>query len=297
MKFIIPLIIILFNVASAQSVGNTGLSFLKLGFGARNVALGETGSVMSNDVTSLFYNPARLNPESKSEVILMHNSWVQGIRSEVIGVKFNFLGLPWGFGLNSTSIDDIEIRRKPGEPEGTFNSHFVFGTLATGYSISEELSLGASIKLIYENIWIDDANGIAFDLAANYQFNQSLSFSASLRNLGKMNKLRNESTQLPSEFRIGSSFKEKLPINDFDFAIGIEAQKYFQVDEIHLLIGSEFVYNNILALRVGYQTLYDAKNISTGVGIIWNGLSFDYALTPMHYDLGMGHTFSIKLSF
>ena len=42
----------------SQSAGSSGLSFLKFGFGARNVAMGDAGAAASNDVTSLFYNPA-----------------------------------------------------------------------------------------------------------------------------------------------------------------------------------------------------------------------------------------------
>jgi hypothetical protein len=285
------------NLTFGQSAGNSGLSFLKLGFGARNIALGDAGTSMANDVTSLFYNSSRLTENYKTEIFLMHNEWVQGIRSEILGVKFNFLGLPFGFGFNSTAINDIEIRQKPGESEGTFTSHYVFGTLATGYEITKNISVGASIKYIYEGIWVDDANGWGFDLSSSYRFNDDLHFSGVIRNIGAMNKLRNESTKLPTEVRIGSSYDLFFPVQKISAVIGAEFQKFIHNDEYHILFGTEVVYDHTFALRLGYQTMYEAKNISTGFGLYWGGLNFDYALTPLSNDLGTGHTFSIKLSF
>jgi hypothetical protein len=286
-----------FNLIFAQSAGNSGLSFLKLGFGARNVALGEAGTSMANDVTSLFYNSSRLTEDSKTEIFLMHNEWIQGIQSEILGVKFNFLGLPFGFGFNSTSINNIEIREKPGETEGSFNAHYVFGTLATGYEINKNISVGASIKYIYEGLWVDEANGWGFDFSSTYKVNADWRFSAALRNIGVMNKLRNESTKLPTEFRVGSSYDLFFPVQKISASIGTEFQKYINYDDYHILIGSEVVYDNTFALRLGYQTMYESKNITTGFGLFWGGLNFDYALTPVSNDLGTGHTFSLKLSF
>jgi hypothetical protein len=285
------------NLTFGQSAGNSGLSFLKLGFGARNVALGEAGTSMANDVTSLFYNSSRLTENYKTEIFLMHNEWIQGIQSEILGIKFNFLGLPFGCGFNSTSINDIEIRQKPGESEGTINAHYVFGTLATGYEIDRSVSVGVSIKYIYEGIWVDEANGWGFDFSSTYKFNDDVRIVAAVRNIGAMNKLKNESTKLPTEFRIGSSYDLFFPSQKISAVIGAEFQKYINYDDYHILIGSEVVYDNTFAIRLGYQTMYEAKNISMGFGLYWGGLNFDYAMKPFSYDLGAGHTFSLKMSF
>lgn len=58
MKKIILLFVISSVAVFSQSAGKTGLSFLKYGFGARNIAMGDAGTALSNDLTGLFYNPA-----------------------------------------------------------------------------------------------------------------------------------------------------------------------------------------------------------------------------------------------
>ena len=76
-----------FTSLLAQTAGNSGLSFLKLGFGARNIALGDAGTALSTDVTALFYNPAALAINPASEIMLMHNEWIQDVRSEILGAR------------------------------------------------------------------------------------------------------------------------------------------------------------------------------------------------------------------
>ncbi len=44
MKNIFIIIFLASSIAIAQSAGNSGLSFLKFGFGARNIAMGDAGA-------------------------------------------------------------------------------------------------------------------------------------------------------------------------------------------------------------------------------------------------------------
>src|SRR5690606_35519332 len=164
------LLIFLFSAAFIlpQSAGNTGLSFLKYGFGARNISMGDAGTALSNDLTALFYNPAKLALTERSEVLFMHNEWIQDVRSEVIGAKTTTWGLPFALGFNVTSVDGIEFREIPGEPVTTFDANYFFGSLSTGFFVTDEISLGASIKYLYEGLLNDEASGFGFDFGINY---------------------------------------------------------------------------------------------------------------------------------
>lgn len=84
----------------AQTAGNNWLSFLKYGFGARNISMGDAGTALSNDLTGLFYNPAKLALTDKSEVLFMHNQWIQDVSSEVIGAKTLLWGIPFAVWFN-----------------------------------------------------------------------------------------------------------------------------------------------------------------------------------------------------
>ena len=46
--------LILTSLSLAQSAGNTGMAFLKFGFGARNIAMGDAGASVSNDLSALY---------------------------------------------------------------------------------------------------------------------------------------------------------------------------------------------------------------------------------------------------
>ena len=281
----------------AQSAGNSGLSFLKIGVGARNIALGDNGTSMADDATSIFYNPANLSRNATQEVFIMHNQWIQDASSEVLGIKFMFLGLPVAIGINTTTIRGIDIRTTASvEKDGSFDAHYFEGTVATGFSITDQISGGLGIKYLYEGIYTDEADGIGFDAGITYKnLIPQLTLSGVIKNIGTMTQLRVERTKLPSELKLGASFALPSYVPQFDFIAGAEFQKYLTTDEAHANLGLEAQYEHMFAIRLGYMTNYEGKGFTGGIGIIWHSLAFDYAFTPFSNDLGSAHTFSLKI--
>ncbi len=298
MKKIILLIIGSTITIFSQSAGNNGLSFIKLGFGARNIAMGDAGASLSNDVTSLFYNPSGLAGKENSEVMFMHNEWVQDIRSEVGGIRSVVFGLPVALGFNLTSISDIEVRQKPGDAETTFNASYFFGSVSTGFFILDNISFGTSVKYLYEGLFIDEATGWAVDFGATY-FSpvKGLTAGAVFKNLGSMNALRTESTKLPAELRIGSAYSFDLSNSDLGITVAAEFQKYTREDENHFNLGGEVNYNRTIALRAGYQTGYESRGFTGGIGLVWGNLNFDYAFVPFSLGFGSANHFSLGFKF
>lgn len=282
-------------VLFSQSAGGSGLSFLKIGSGARNIALGDNGTIFANDATAIFYSPANLSRGDNSEISFTHNEWIQGVRTEMLAAKFSLFGLNMGFGVNSTRIGEIEVRERPGDALSTFTADFIAISLGTGFKISEKVSAGVVLKYLYEGMFYEDAAGYAADLSGRYTVNDALFLTAAIRNLGAMNELKKNATKLPTDFRVGAGYNFAMPQNKLNFSTGLEVQKFFSTDDIHINAGVEAVYDGLLAVRLGYQSLYEAKGLTTGIGIYWNSLAFDYALTPFGQDLGLGHTFSVKL--
>jgi hypothetical protein len=297
-KKILLLILFSFTTLMAQTAGNSGLSFLKIGFGARNIAMGDAGTALSTDVTSLFYNPASLAINPVSEVMLTHVEWIQDVRSELFGARSVLFGIPVAVGVDVTSISNNEVRINPGDPITTFTANYFFGSISTGYKIIDNVYLGASLKYLYEGIYVDESTGWGLDLGATYITSvQGLTVSAAFKNLGRMSMLRNESTKLPSEFRIGPAYTFN-PADKFAVTGAVEFQKYTLTSDIHFNMGAEVLYNNLIALRVGYQSGYISKNITAGMGLMWGNLSFDYAFAPLTtYGLGSGNILSLKFKF
>ncbi len=287
--------IIAVSFCFAQSGGNSGLSFLKIGFGARNIALGDAGSAFSNDITALYYNPAKLANNGSSEAIFMHNSWIQDVRSELAGAKTSIFGLPVAIGLNVTSINDIEVRTQPGDPISKFNANYFSGSIGTGFRIMPMLDFGFSIKYLYENIFVDEANGLAFDFGINYQTPiNGLNLSATIRNIGSMNALRFVDTKLPIEIRGGTSYKVEIPDSKIDLIGGAEILNYTRDNENHVNLGGEITYNKIFSIRGGYQTGYETKGLTTGIGLVWGNFIMDYAYVPFKLGLGSASVISVQ---
>ena len=294
------IIIMLFLTGSliAQNAGNTGLHFLKMGFGPRNLAMSDLGVVGANDLTSLGYNPALLADHNTPQLFISHNEWIQDVRSEMFGASFHLFGLPFAFGLNTTSIGDIEVRQIAGDALSTFNAYYFFGSLSTGFKLTEYLKAGLTVKFINENIFSDEAHGWGFDFGFLYsKIYDNFDLGLSLRNLGSMNKLRNQETKLPTDLRAGISYPINLNSIKSELTLVTGFQKYLDVDNSHIHIGTEFLYDGFLALRAGYVTAYEAKSLSGGLGIIWNNIKFDYAFTPFDYSFGSAHTISVSYLF
>jgi hypothetical protein len=299
MKKIFLIIVISSSVVFSQSAGNTGLSFLKYGFGVRNIAMGDAGTALSNDLTGLFYNPAKLALTDQSEVLFMHNEWIQDVSSEVIGVKTEFWNIPFALGFNVTSVKDIPYRTIPTpDPESSFDANYFFGSLSTGFFVTDEISFGASFKYLYEGLLNDEATGFGFDFGLNYLLPyKGLTASAVVKNVGSMNALRNESTKLPTEFRFGTCYTYSLEDSKFDFTGGAEFHKYLDTEDNHFNFGGEVLYNKLIAVRAGFQTGYESRGFTAGIGLMWGNLKFDYAFLPFSLGLGNANLFSLQFKF
>lgn len=292
------LIIFITSFTFGQSAGESGLSFLKIGFGARNIALGDLGVVSTGDVTGAYYNPALLSDYSGSQISVSHNQWIQDVTGEMLGVSFSFWGLPFAFSANTTSVSDIEVRTRPGEAQSTFDANFFFGSLSTGFTLYEKLSTGFSVKYLYENLFSNDAAGWGFDFGLYYNnIIESVNIGASLRNIGSMDKLKNEATELPTDLRIGASYEYGMESIESGLFFNAGYQKYTSTDDNHFHLGGEFLYNEIFAVRGGYITGYESKGLTAGVGLKWNSINFDYAYTPFSFSLGSASIISLQYTF
>lgn len=282
----------------AQTAGGSGMSFLKIGFGARNIAMSDFGVIGVNDLTALNYNPALLTQYESPQLMLTYNQSIQDMSTQLVGASFSLWGVPFAVAVNNTSINDFEIRTQPGEPQSYFNVHYMFGSISTGFKIYKNLAIGITTKYIYENIFSDEAGGWAYDFGLSYfDVIEGLDIGASYKNIGTLSKLRNKATVLPTDLRFGLSYGLAVNSINSEVILITGVQKYTETDDIHLHIGGEFFYDELIAIRLGYMSGYESKGLTTGLGLYWEGINFDYAFTPYSYGLGSSHTISLMYSF
>lgn len=296
--FVVSSLFLSFSALHSQNDGaaNTGLAFLKLGVSSRSIALGEAVVSMSDDPSATHYNPALLLYGGNNGFLFMHNASVLGTRTEFLAAKFKAGKLAFGVSINNTAVNDIEIREIPGSPIGTFDAQNYELGFSGAFRFNNYLSFGITAKFLYEKIYVDNADGYAFDFGGLYR-DGNLSVGGLLANFGSMNKMRSQETKLPSLFRFGASYLFGLKNISSSLRVALDFNKVIDGGNPHMNAGAEFLFKNFLAMRAGYQSGYEDRNLTTGVGLKYKAFSLDYAFVPYKYSLGNSHTFTLVASF
>ncbi|MCP4583928.1 MAG: PorV/PorQ family protein, partial [candidate division Zixibacteria bacterium] len=214
------------------------------------------------------------------------------------GGNFQWLGNNYfGFGINLFTIPDIEKRTGPtNDPIFTFNAHDFSIGASWGRMITNKLSVGLGLKMVYESIDNDDLKGYAADFGAVYNILPELRIGTSFRNVGPKVKFIEEKFDLPHEFRLGTSYIPANEILSGKWTIAGDLSKKIDSD-MQGHFGVEYSYKDIIAPRLGYAFNYSDKDFSAGFGLRYQLYSFDYAYVPYSSDLGNSHHMSIGVWF
>jgi hypothetical protein len=110
------LVIALLMSTTAFSQGKTGINgatFLKIGVGARQVALGSAVTTLSGDPTMMFWNPAGISSgDYKTSVSINHNEWLIGISHDALAATYDLGSLgTMGLGIIYVGMGDITADR------------------------------------------------------------------------------------------------------------------------------------------------------------------------------------------
>lgn len=293
-SIIIFLFIAGYSYSQNDGAGNTGLSFLKSGVGAREISMGEAVSSISDDGSVVYYNPARLFSGAKNNVTLMHNASVADYTIDFIGAKVSWTKFAFGIGIHSASVSDIEIRTAPGAVIDKFTSRDLSIGLSLAYKLSKTISIGITPKFLYEKIYVDESSGMAFDFGATYS-KEHINLSFVYANVGSVNELKNEEIKLPSYIRFGGSYNTVK--GNLSYLIGVDGFNVTDGGSFHLHTGAEVGYKDIIFLRGGYMTQYENKSFTAGIGIKYKGLNVDYAFVPYKNEFGSSNSFSLGFTF
>lgn len=297
-RFLVVLFVVSCLVLPTSSLaedGTAGLAFLKLGVGARAIAMGDAYTAVGGDAMSMYWNPAGTVSVDGIDVGLMHAEWFQDIRYEFVGAAKSDGSQGFGLSVVGLYMDDLERREGPtSEPIGHFG---VFDFAFTGnYSrrLTESFDVGCSVKYLHQKIDTEVADGVAADLGAIYRFPMvtGLSAGVSVQNLGPQMSFIEEKFDLPVLFRVGAAYGTPVPALNGDLLLSSDAVVPGDGDtKAHF--GIEFEYAKMFALRAGYRTGWDNQDISVGFGAKVRGVRIDYAYVPFYSDLGDTHRVSL----
>ncbi|HID93305.1 MAG TPA: PorV/PorQ family protein [bacterium (Candidatus Stahlbacteria)] len=280
-----------------KKLSKIGFVYMKLSPEAKGTALGGAYTSNSMGAASVYWNPARIFEQEASSINISYMRVFQGIDYESVFYSRNMGKNAVGIGMLGLFASGIELRDEKQELQGYYKVYDMALLLSYARWLQQGLCIGATIKTLYERIYIYSSRGWALDFALSYIPNPKLAFAFVMNNLGPMLKFNTEQPeriQLPFTVRGGLSFKHK------DVTISFEVNK--SVDAVlRANVGIEYnivKYGEVpmLCLRAGYKIRYDTESLALGFGTKFGQFSLDYAYLPHSLNLGDSHIFTLGIN-
>ncbi len=279
-------------------------SFTKLaGLGGVNLTAG-------SDPLMFTANPALLDSSGVHIPSFQYLHFPGGINVATVG--YNFYGIGngvLGIGLQYFDYGKFDGYDDVGIATGEFNANEF--ALILGYGLQQGIfNYGANVKLLGSVLEGYQAYAIAFDLGVNLKHPEhDLVVGILARNIGFgiKNYLEGESLQLPSDLRVGGSFKPPYAPFRIHLALrnlqGREVDFYipdpFKTNEglsfpdklfRRMVIGIEAMPTENFHLRLGYNHLIRKEfKASTGAGA--GGFSGGFAFKVKKFELSYSRMF------
>jgi len=322
----------LFGQTELTKTGTTVANYLNIDIGSRAVSMGGSFVSVANDVSALYWNPSGIARIEKNSVLFSHTKWIADIDLNFVGmvIPLSTIG-KIGISAKFLTMDQMErttIEFPDGNGELFDAGSYVFG-FSYARNLTEQFSLGGTFKYIQETIYNSTASAIAFDIGTIFTtgFN-NLQIGMVIANYGT--KMQMDGQDLLVQIRTDDRFagtsentNALLKTDEFDlplmFRLGISMDMLqgddsnsllVSVDALHpnnssesLNLGVEYVYNNLLALRVGYNSLFNDEintGLTVGGGLYYSitgvDLIFEYAYQEFN-ELLQAQMFTVGIEF
>lgn len=308
-----------------QRAGISTFQFLKIGVGARGVAMGESFVAVANDASALYWNPAGLMQFEGNQLIAAHTEYVVDIRHEYLGAMYRLSENDvLGVSFSSLHMDDMEITTET-QPYGT-GRYFSFGDIGIGLTyarkMTDQFSFGATVRYVEEALDVLTMRSVMVDLGtfywtglgstrfavviSNFGADVAPSGTATLFNGTRVTEF--QSFSLPTIFKLGFAFE---PMQTEEQRLTTSIQLNHPNDNAeHFRIGAEYAWNNTFFLRGGVkrtigQPVFSSDGTSEEDFTLGAGVAADLGLTRAHVDyafsnfnrLGTVHRISLSVTY
>ncbi len=295
LMFIISMLLvsILASVAAAGSVATKSGQFLKIGAGARAMAMGGAQVALANDAYALYWNPAGLSAIKRREAIFSYMFHVQDMKLGYLGVITPHKKGVMGTSISYLTHDDILGYDHAAKSTGWFEAGDMAVDVSYGQKVGKRFSAGANIKFISEKIDTNQDIGIGLDLGGMFWMNKYASMGAVLKNVTlKGLKLDKKGESLPTTLTIGIACQ--IPEADLNLACDATIPSD---NNAYLNAGVEYSYQRSLTARLGVRggPVNDSA-LTAGFGYSFGLFGIDYAIEPFG-DMGSSHHVSVQYRF
>ncbi len=317
---------------SITRVGTTAGQSLKLGVGARAIALGGAFVAEASDLSGAYWNPAGLASLRGSALQLNSTRYLADVEYSVatFGTHVRALGT---MAASFMIVDSGNMTvRTEAEPEGTGEQFKVQNfAIQTSFArnLTDRFSIGASLKYIQERIWHSTASTMAFDIGTLFITPyRKLRLGASMTNLGPKMRMdgrdilfsedpspntdgtveivnaqyRMDRHALPLLFRIGLAW-DAFHTGTHRLMVSTDAAHPNDNAE-YLNAGVEYSFRDLISFRAGYRNLFEPdseQGLTAGASLNVRidrslGAGFDYAYADFG-RLSQTHWFTVNLAF
>lgn len=279
------------------AIGASSADFLQFEVGGRSAGMAGAHTGIATGVTAQFWNPAALATLEQPQVGAMHATWLKDLSYEWVGYA---RPMSPKLGVGSVSVAYFHMPSISGvdefdNPIGDFKVYDLAVTFGLARPIGKGINVGANAKMIRQNLATVSATGAAVDLGTSATI-RGTTIGAVIQNLGPSLSFNGAPYPLPQQVRFGASrgfMKSRLLV-----AADYNMPRDYYND---VRIGTEFHAHQNVSLRLGYRHELGssgdpANGLSYGLGLHYNQIQMDYALTPSN-DFDNVHRLSFGYSF
>jgi hypothetical protein len=272
--------------------------FLGIEIGARASGMGNARVALSEGAEAVFVNPA--NGKTKyyyNSLLISHNSWIQGMYQETISFVKDTNSEYGIFGIGISYLNEGAIKKY--ELDGT-NAIYIGDitpyamVLNWSAQFIKNLFMGLNIGYMREDIDGYVTQKGLVDVGITYTGVQNLNLALVKRNFGRTI----DGFGIFSDSILAAGYKLNLvKFGELNAEVDLRA---FTFERYGVGVGLEYIYNKIIAVRVGYENDYTGvdglKGLRLGTGIRYEKFSLDFAYEP-YGDLGQSFKVSFGVNF
>ncbi len=299
-------LILLFALSAKGQEKSSTFNFLKLPTSSHAAALGGMNvSVVDDDPTLAFTNPALLASVSNNTINLNYMSYLKG--STVASASYvTTVGErhTLGFNANYLNYGDIDRTDEIGQVTGNVSAKDFSIGAQYSYALSNSWVGGATMRFIYSKYAEYSACAVAVDVGLNY-FNEDkdFSFGVAMRNVGaQLKKFDNKSEHLPFDLDIGiTKSMEHAPVrfsltmidltrwsSDYYYNEDGKKNSFGRILFNHFVAGVDVIPTENIYLAIGYNARRAYELKAAGSGHL-AGFSIGGGLKLNKFKLGLSY--------
>ena len=302
---IVFLVLIGVSIISADTGDNAGYagSFLRMGLGARSLAMGNAGVADSENGFAAYYNPAGLSYLKDRHLSTTYYFLSLDRQLHYVGLAFPLkptagISVAW----MHAGVTDIQGRTSTGIPDEIYDTGEDVIYLSFSNAFHRRISVGLNFKILSHNMLDLTGSGLGFDIGVLLKPFDRISIGILLKDIGASytwntqdlfgDQGGNYTDTFPQLLKIGLAYRYN---STFAFIGDVELS---DKQDYRVHFGGEYLVSDILFLRMGLDNINPTFGAGLAYGFINNiQTQIDYSAMIGLVGEGSTHVFSWEFKF